>query len=142
MRLFTSVFIKHNGYQLTKTNCLQTAKYRATRGHSYKLRLNLHAVTFSNQAINTWNQLPENAANAPFLNVFKSSLNRHWHEHQYMKLHVIKPTTQLKNINRVLGNVFCHVKVCQFVAKGRIIITSRESPCRPIFQNTCNIISQ
>ena len=80
--------ILHDIDSVDKGKLFTTAQYRATRGHSYKLhkersRLNLRAGTFSNRVINAWNKLPENVVNAPSLNAFKSSLNRHWHGHPY-----------------------------------------------------------
>ena len=44
-------------------------------------RLNVHANTFSNRVVNTWNNLPDVVVNAPTVNSFKSRLNKHWHGH-------------------------------------------------------------
>ena len=73
--------ILHGIDKLDNDKLFTPALYRATRGHSYKLqkrrsRLNVRANTFSNQVVDTWNNLPENVVNAPSVNAFKSRLNQ------------------------------------------------------------------
>ena len=57
-----------------------------TRGNDLKLykgrsRLNIRANVFSNRVVDMWNSLTNHIILAPFLNAFRSRLNKHWHGH-------------------------------------------------------------
>ena len=58
--------------------------HTSTRGHSHKLfkqrtlTLNIRKNFFTNRVVDLWNSLPAETVEAPSLNSFKSSIDKHW----------------------------------------------------------------
>ena len=80
-----------------------------TRGHKYKLfkrrsRLNIRKNVFSNRVVDTWNNLPGSVVEAPFVNSFKSRLNRHWTNHPSYSTHLVTFRTQLDKSRDIVNN--------------------------------------
>ena len=55
------------------------------RGHSLKLfKPRCHTTVrqnfFSLRIVNEWNKLPQNVVEAPSINTFNNTLDRHWHD--------------------------------------------------------------
>ena len=70
--------ILHDMDKVDKNKLFTLSEYTSIRGHSLKLfkrrsRLKIHANSFSNRVVDTWNNLPEQIVQAPSLNCFKSS---------------------------------------------------------------------
>ena len=78
--------ILHDIDNIDRNKLFTLSEYTSTRGHSLKLfkcrsRLKIRANSFSNRAVDTWNNLPEQIVQAPSLNCFKSRLNNWWKHH-------------------------------------------------------------
>ena len=74
------VFKILNGYEDSPR--FFTLSSTGLRGHSLKLfneknRLLLRKQTFTQRAVDSWNNIPDNAVKAPSINVFKSRFNTH-----------------------------------------------------------------
>ena len=72
-----------------KDKLFTMATYRQTRGCPLNLfkrrsRVNMSANSFSIRVIGTWSSLPSNIVLAPYLDSFKSRLNKHWHGNPFM----------------------------------------------------------
>ena len=72
--------------KMDKTKLFTMSDYPATRGHLLKLFkrrsiFQIRANFFSNRVVDVWNSLPYSVVQAPFLNCFKSSLNKYWQNH-------------------------------------------------------------
>ena len=64
-------------HDIDKIDKNKLSEYTATRGHSLKLfkrrsRLKIRENSFSNRVVDTWNSLPEQIVQAPYLNCFKT----------------------------------------------------------------------
>ena len=75
--------ILNNIDKVDKDSLFKMSTYQATRGHSQKIykqryRLKIRGHFFSNRIVDSWNDLPSEVVNAPFLNSFKSRLNNCW----------------------------------------------------------------